>query len=484
MLQWISRRQRAIDEICLSALGAMHANVMLTDARGRIVYVNAALSTLLRGAEADLRKQRPDCDMSRLIGKHVDMFYETTSPARAGSNAPSGQAAFSVGPRVFHIHAMPLTDTQGKLVESLRHWEDAEPRRREKDLESQVASIARSQAVIAFNMDGTIRAANDVFLTRMGYSLAEVLGQHHCMFVDPALRASASYSEFWDNLKRGRFQAGEYRRIDRNGKDVWLQATYNPILDQEGKPYQVVKFASDVTEQKLRHTDFAGQVAAIGRSLAMIEFSLDGTIRTANENFLRTLGYALSEIEGKHHSMFVSPAERDSPAYGAFWDSLRQGDYQAGEYLRLGRGGREVWIQASYTPILDLNEKPCKVIKFALDVTAQVLARKKSEHINSMLQSVAAGSEELNASVKEIAEAMVKSKDTAQIAFDKVDCADKSTQRLAAATKSMGGIVALISNIAGHINLLALNATIESARAGEAGRGFAVVATEVKTLAN
>ena len=346
------------------------------------------------------------------------------------------------------------------------------------------AAISRAQAVIEFNLDGTIITANENFLNALGYSLGEIQGKHHSMFVEPAVRDSAAYREFWAKLNRGEYDAAEFKRIGKGGKEVWILASYNPILDEKGKPFKVVKFATNVTEQKLRTADLSGQIAAIGKSQAVIEFNMDGSILNANDNFLRTLGYSLTEIKGRRHSMFVESAERDSAAYREFWAALNRGEYQAAEYKRIGKGGKEVWIQASYDPILDMNGKPFKVVKYATDITQQVVARMKNEHVRGMMDSVASGVEELNASVREISEAMTKSKDTALDAVGRVEAADREAQRLSAAADSMSGIVELIGSITGQINLLALNATIESARAGEAGRGFAVVASEVKSLAN
>jgi methyl-accepting chemotaxis protein len=318
----------------------------------------------------------------------------------------------------------------------------------------------------------------------MGYSLAEVQGKHHGMFVTPADRDGAAYREFWAALNRGDYQAAEYKRVGKGGKEVWILATYNPIFNEAGKPFKVVKFATDVTEQKLKAADSDGQISAIGKSQAVIEFNMDGTIRSANPNFLHAMGYVLSEIQGRHHSMFVDPEERNSRAYTEFWETLGRGQYQAAEYKRIAKGGREIWIQASYNPILDLNAKPFKVVKYATDITAQAVARQKAERARGLIESVAAGSEEMSASIREISQTMTKSKETAAMATGRVEAADQQAMKLNTAAQAMSGIVQLIGDITGQINLLALNATIESARAGEAGRGFAVVASEVKNLAD
>ncbi|QOZ12842.1 PAS domain-containing methyl-accepting chemotaxis protein [Bradyrhizobium sp. CCBAU 51765] len=379
----------------------------------------------------------------------------------------------------------PVLDGNGKAVMVAKIATDITAKKiRSMTDASKIAAISRAQAVIEFRLDGTVVTANENFCKTLGYSLAEIEGKHHSLFVAEAERNSSAYREFWAALNRGDYQAGEFKRIAKGGREVWILASYNPLLDESGKPYGVVKFATDVTAEKLKNADLAGQIAAIDKAQAVIEFNMDGTIITANANFLGALGYSLAEIKGQHHSMFVEPSERDGAGYREFWAALNRGEYQAAEYKRIGKGGKEVYIQASYNPILDLNGKPFKVVKYATDTTRQVLVRMGNERVRGMMESVAAGSEELNASVREISEAMTKSRETAMSAVDQVSSADAQAQRLTEAAQAMSGIVEMINNITGQINLLALNATIESARAGEAGRGFAVVASEVKSLAN
>ncbi|MGV8996517.1 MAG: methyl-accepting chemotaxis protein [Parvibaculaceae bacterium] len=383
-----------------------------------------------------------------------------------------------------------------------------------REWKAKLEAISKSQAEIEFKLDGTIITANENFLKTLGYELGEIKGKHHSMFVESAYGKSAEYAEFWKRLQRGEFQSAEYMRLAKGGREVWIQATYNPVFDLMGKPYKVVKFATDVTERKLEGANVRGQIAAIHKSQAVIEFRMDGTILTANPNFLGAVGYELSEIQGKHHSMFVEPDYKSSAEYKEFWASLQRGEYQTAEYKRIGKGDREIWIQASYNPIMDLRGNPFKVVKFATDVTEMVKARMRAEAVQKVIdenldlidaaihetagqsanaadastqtagnvQAIAAGVEEMNTSVREIATTMSMSRAAADVAVENTHHANLAAQRLDEATKSMGGIVGLINDITDQINLLALNATIEAARAGDAGRGFAVVASEVKNL--
>jgi methyl-accepting chemotaxis protein len=269
----------------------------------------------------------------------------------------------------------PIFDLHGKPFKVVKYATDiTEQALRNADLSGQLAAIGKSQGVIEFNLDSTIITANQKFLDIMGYSQEEATGKPHSTFVDEATRNSREYKQLWERLRAGQYDAGIYKRIAKGGREVWLQASYNPIFDLNGKPYKVVKYATDITEQELRNVDFSGQLAAIGKSQGVIEFSLDGTVLTANQKFLDILGYSLQEAAGKPHSLFVDAESRNSLDYAQFWERLRSGQYDAGVYKRMGKGGKEVWLQASYNPIFDLNGKPYKVVKYATDITAQVLS--------------------------------------------------------------------------------------------------------------
>ena len=261
-----------------------------------------------------------------------------------------------------------------------------------RDARAVIKALDQSQAMIEFDLSGKILRANKLFLDAMGYSLSEIVGRHHSMFVDDAYRASPAYAQFWDALKRGEHQTAEFKRLGKGGREVWLQASYNPIIGTGGRPYKVLKIATDISSRKLQSADFEGQVNAIAKSQAIIEFKMDGTVITANDKFLAALGYTLPEIQGKHHSMFVEPALRDSEQYRSFWENLRRGQYQAAEYKRLGKGGKEVWIQASYNPILDPDGRPFKVVKFATDITVQVQDRMRARRSDSRWMPVSMAS--------------------------------------------------------------------------------------------
>jgi methyl-accepting chemotaxis protein len=313
-------------------------------------------------------------------------------------------------------------------------------------------AICHSQAVIEFDLDGFILWANDRFLAATGYDAADLFGQHHRILCAPDLVASPEYAAFWRTLGDGRFHTGEYARRTRSGGTIYLQATYNPVFDEDGKPHRILKVATDVTQSRTRAAELEAISRAMHRSTAVIEFALDGTIVDANANFLTLMGYSRAEIVGHHHRLFCPPEVAASREYRDFWAKLGSGAFDAGVYRRLSRDGREVWLQASYNPVLDPEGRPLKIVKFASDVTRQVLLEKEA---STRLQDARRFQAELQ----------------------------QGKAMLETTMGELGEIVETIGQIAAQTNLLALNATIEAARAGDAGRGFAVVATEVKKLA-
>ncbi len=245
-----------------------------------------------------------------------------------------------------------------------------EEKLRRIDSEGQLAAINSTNALIEFSPNGNIIKANDLFLTALKYKNDEIAGKHHRIFCEESYVRSMDYTTFWEDLARGKAQIGEFKRIAKDGSDVWIQASYTPVKDDTGKVVKVVKVATDITKQKLRNSDYEGQLDAISKSNAVIEFNMDGTIITANDNFLAALGgYSLNEVRGKHHRMFVDPNYARSAEYADFWRKLNNGEYFVGTYTRYDKRGKEVYIQASYNPIMDLNGVPFKVVKYALDMT-------------------------------------------------------------------------------------------------------------------
>ncbi|MEK7801924.1 MAG: PAS domain-containing methyl-accepting chemotaxis protein [Pseudomonadota bacterium] len=371
-----------------AAIGNVSARVMIANTDLHIIYMNDEVINFLKTVEADIKKDLPNFEVSTLLGKNIDVFHKNPSHQRGMLellNAPY-KASIRVGGYIFNLRATPLFSPSKTRLGTVVEWEESTI----MDNASQIAAINKAQAVIEFNLDGTIRHANENFLKTLGYRLDEVKGQHHNMFVEPSYKNSNEYREFWAKLNRGEFRAAQYMRIGKGGKEVWIEASYNPIFDVSGKPYKVVKFATDITKQ--------------------------------------------------------------------------------------------IELIANVKKLVDTNVASidAAVVTVAREATA---ASSASQQTSANVQAVASGAEELHASVVEIAQNMTRSRAEVDKAYQRADDANGLAGKLSSAANAMNGIVDLIRDITEKINLLSLNATIEAARAGESGKGFAVVASEVKILA-
>jgi len=343
-----------------------------------------------------------------------------------------------------------------------------------------LSSLQDAIAMVEFTPEGKILTANELFLERMGYTLKEIVGQHHSMFCTTDMLNSPQYRDFWRRLNRGEGFSDKFLRVAKHSRPIWLEANYVPVQDRSGRVIKIVKLASDITARIMDAQEQRAMTTAIERSMAVIAFNLKGEVLMTNDNFLKTMGYNASEVIGVHHSQFCPPEMRNSDEYRRFWHKLNQGEFISGQFQRVNKRGQTVWLRATYNPVFNETGELYKVVKFATDVTAQV---EKNQQEREAAQQAYQTALQTSESTRLGATVIENSVQTMNDLAGELHGISGDINDLSQSSDRIGAIVESIRRIADQTNLLALNAAVEAARAGQHGRSFAVVANEVRTLA-
>ncbi|MEM7596542.1 MAG: methyl-accepting chemotaxis protein [Pseudomonadota bacterium] len=363
-----------------TAFARANTPMFIVDREFVVSYTNDASLALFADKAEIFRSEMPGFDPN-VVGQKLTSFEEKLADKRADMANPHAAPVkrdLLFGESRIGVEVAGIFDDDGTHLGNVFSWDDVSITRTNT---SKLEAVSNSQAVIEFSIDGMVQDANQNFLDATGYRLDEILGKHHSIFVETKASQSPDYKEFWQKLQAGEVVSGEFKRVNKAGEEFWLLASYNPVLDEDGVPFKVVKFASDITDEKTRQAEIASQLQAIGKSQAVFEFDLDGRILTANDNFLTVMGHSSDAVIGKDYSTFVANDAQDSREYQALWTSLRKGTSVTEKFEHVGRDKNIVWFRSSYSPILNDEGRPTRIMAIATDITENVEQRRQADEL-------------------------------------------------------------------------------------------------------